>query len=355
LNPKVQTQNNPIVNSLTVANRETILTKIKNNSITYQPLSVDAIGNWLIETGDYVNVVSLDSDTFWYRTPVFSRVLTWNGACHDHYECTGNGVRQEYTEYETQEVYNDGRYITKSEYRKPITITIDPVENANGAYTHTTSDDRISEDMKAVAIEVGTPETFLAPIEITTGTHEVTLECANAVGSSTVVLTFIKTQPLDVGEITPTVTSAEFDILAGRIGSLSSLTTTDKDSVVEAINEVNDNVANIGNQTVIDWTADSSNATGVQLTTKATLNKGTYIAVGSTPLTSITMLYSLSSSVALNAVLPKYTNAGTQSLLVFTFKVVTDGTQVWLSTASSSACNYTYKDRGGLWIVRISA
>jgi hypothetical protein len=39
--------------------------------------------------------------------------------------------------------------------------------------------------------------------------------------------------------IPPAVTSTEFDILADRIGAISTLTTTDKSSTVGAINEVN--------------------------------------------------------------------------------------------------------------------
>ena len=127
---------------------------------------------------------------------------------------------------------------------KPFTITIDPVTSANGSYSHTTSDSRITEDLKAIAIDVGTPETFLDKITVTPGNGTVTLECANAVGSSTVAMTFIRTQPVDVGYSQPTITSSEFDTLAGRIGSLSSLTTTNKTSAVTAINELNSNKAN---------------------------------------------------------------------------------------------------------------
>ena len=122
---------------------------------------------------------------------------------------------------------------------KAFTITIDPVENANGSYSHTTSDDRVSEKYKAVAIEVGTPETFQAPVFITTGNGTITLECANAVGSSTVTVTLEATTPIDGSQSLPSVmTSSEFDILANRIGTLSSLITPVKTDIVSAINEV---------------------------------------------------------------------------------------------------------------------
>ena len=139
---------------------------------------------------------------------------------------------------------NQGR-ILNNKILKPITITIDPVTNANGNYTHTTTDSRITEDLKAIDIELGTPETFLAPITISTANGSITLTCSNAVGSSTVTVTLVHTQPIDGGQNVPSgVTSTEFDILAGRIGALSTLDTTVKTDLVSAINEVNGNIPN---------------------------------------------------------------------------------------------------------------
>ena len=153
---------------------------------------------------------------------------------------------------------------------QPITITIDSVTNANGNYSHTTTDSRISEDMKAVGIEVGTPETFLAPITVTTGSGSVTLTCANAVGSSTVTLTFVRSQPLDSAEEQPeTVTSSEFNILDGRIGTLSSLTTSVKTSAVAAINELNTKIVTNKNRIFGGRRADI-----FDLTVTATANSG---------------------------------------------------------------------------------
>lgn len=135
---------------------------------------------------------------------------------------------------------------------KPLTITIDPVTNANGSYSHTTEDERITEDMKAVTIEVGTPEVFFAPVVISTGDGTVTLTCEDAHGTSTVTVTFIHTWPVDGGEDVPeSVTSTEFDILADRIGVLSNLTTTDKTDIVHAVNEVKEQVEFVDTTNVI--------------------------------------------------------------------------------------------------------
>ena len=134
---------------------------------------------------------------------------------------------------------------------KPIDITLDPVTNANGAVTVTTTDARITEDLKAICIEVGTPETFKAPVKITTGNGTVELYCANAVGSSTVVVTFEMATPLDSADPQPaSVTSTEFDILAGRIGTLSQLTTTNKQDIVSAVNELDGDIATLSGKLV---------------------------------------------------------------------------------------------------------
>ena len=133
------------------------------------------------------------------------------------------------------DIYDD----VKDNNLKPLTITLDPVENASGAVSVTTSDARVTEDMKAIAIEVGTPEVFKAPVTVATGSGTVTLTCTNASGTSTVTVTFIKTSPVEGGEdYPPAVTSTEFDILADRIGSLSSLDTEVKTNLVSAVNEV---------------------------------------------------------------------------------------------------------------------
>lgn len=151
--------------------------------------------------------------------------------------------QQSLTNAQMEQVRHNIMAASKDEV-KPFTITIDPVTSANGNYSHTTVDSRITEDLKAIAIDVGTPETFRDKIVVTPGDGVVTLACADAVGSSTVAITFIRTQPVDVGYAQPTITSSEFDVLAGRIGTLSALNTTAKTSTVAAINELSNNLAN---------------------------------------------------------------------------------------------------------------
>ena len=149
---------------------------------------------------------------------------------------------------------------------KPFALTIDPVTNANGEYTHVTEDARILESMKATAIEVGTPETFKAPIRVTTSNGQLELYCSNAVGSSTVTVTLERTTPVDTLDGYPeTVTSEEFDVLAGRIGTLSSLETNAKTDLVSAVNDLYTQAL-----TVEDITNTVTWASGVASTTEPT-------------------------------------------------------------------------------------
>ena len=167
---------------------------------------------------------------------------------------------------------------------QPITITVDSVTSANGNYSHTTTDSRITEDMKAVGIEVGTPETFLAPITVTTGNGSVTLACTNAVGSSTVTLTFVRSQPIDSAQEQPAmVTSSEFNILDGRIGTLSSLTTSVKTSAVAAINSLDAKIDSV--LATMDVTTGSTETSTVPTGTDTairslTLSPGYYVLFG---------------------------------------------------------------------------
>ena len=140
---------------------------------------------------------------------------------------------------------------------KSLTVQLDTVTNTSGSYSHTTSNELVTENMKPVQIECSDSAVFRGDITITTGNGTVTLACSNVVGTSSVSVVLMKevdnTDP-------PTVTSSEFDILANRIGTLSSLETTEKTNVVGAINEVNTNVLDINN-TITKSRAPTSSTT----------------------------------------------------------------------------------------------
>jgi hypothetical protein len=146
---------------------------------------------------------------------------------------------------------------------KPITVSVDSLTNASGSYNHTTSNlTLVTEDMKAIDIEVGTPETFKAPVTVTTGNHTINISCPSVSGSSTVKVTLIHTQPVEGGQNVPSsITSTEFDILAGRIGTLSALQTSVKTDTVSAINSLSEQIGNLITVVVLNiWNNESINA-----------------------------------------------------------------------------------------------
>lgn len=120
---------------------------------------------------------------------------------------------------------------------KLVVVDLDTVTNTSGSYTHSTTLSDVTADMKAIKIELGDPSVFLDTISITTADGSITLSCDSVEGTSTVKVSLMFVAGAN------TLTSSEFDVLAARIGSLSSLETTAKTSLVAATNELCDQIA----------------------------------------------------------------------------------------------------------------
>lgn len=143
------------------------------------------------------------------------------------------------------QVEDDGtggtKVATVNDVVKPITVQLDTVTNTSGSYTHTTQTNYVVSSMKPIQIECSNPAAFQDDITVTTANGSITLSCSSVSGTSDVTVTLMKSV-LD-GEADPeALNPSEFDVLAGRIGNLSSLATTEKSSVVGAVNEVNSNM-----------------------------------------------------------------------------------------------------------------
>lgn len=121
----------------------------------------------------------------------------------------------------------------ETESGKLIVYDLDTVTNSGGSYTHTTTLSGVTHDMKVVMIEVDNPSAFGATVNVSTADGSITLSCDEVNGTADVTVSC-----LFVTNANP-FTSSEFDILSNRIGSLSTLTTTDKSSIVGAVNELN--------------------------------------------------------------------------------------------------------------------
>ena len=125
---------------------------------------------------------------------------------------------------------------------RPIAYQLDTVTGTGGAYTHTTTDLPVTATMKATGIEVSDTTVFGGQITVTVNDGSITLSCPEVNGTSSVTVSVM--QAGDAASGGQTVTSEEFDILSNRIGTMSTLTTQTKTTVVGAVNEINQNVNN---------------------------------------------------------------------------------------------------------------
>ena len=141
-------------------------------------------------------------------------------------------------------VTNGGFNALNGNISKPIVVSLDSVTNTSGSYSHTTSITGVTATMKPIDIEVGDSTIFKDKVSVMVTDNAITLSCNNVVGGpSTVSVTLVEMGTLATAGLA--VTSTEFDILANRIGSLSSLTTTHKDNCVNAINDCKSDITNL--------------------------------------------------------------------------------------------------------------
>lgn len=120
---------------------------------------------------------------------------------------------------------------------KLVSATV-TVTNTSGSYSNTFIDERIATSMRAFQLEIEDPSVFNDKISITTADGSFTIACDSVAGETDVTIGFLK-----IADDPTAVTSSEFTILNNRIGNLASLETTDKTSVVNAVNEVVDAVS----------------------------------------------------------------------------------------------------------------
>ena len=130
---------NPFMKAFTTAEITNVLTTIRScllfgngNIPNCMPMSVTAIGNWMVDVGDIINIVDEDGNTvpLW----IFSRTLHWNGGCVDFYECTGNLERQPSEQEKRGEYQLAGQLSGKYDIVSGVSITDAGVEISGGAF-----------------------------------------------------------------------------------------------------------------------------------------------------------------------------------------------------------------------------
>lgn len=136
-----QIVDNPILNSFSEEDKLFTLSVIKDRltfdntsvyNLKYVPMNVSAIGNWLVEAGDIIDIVDMEGNTVPMR--IFSRVLHWNGGCTDYYECTGNTERKELSEYQIGQYQLSGKLSGKYDVVSGVEITEAGVTISGGSY-----------------------------------------------------------------------------------------------------------------------------------------------------------------------------------------------------------------------------
>ena len=74
----------------------------------YVPAQVEAIGNWMVESGDIIKLEISTGNIVNY--PIFNRTLRWNRACNDSYETTGELERESYPTEIRKMISEGGKY-----------------------------------------------------------------------------------------------------------------------------------------------------------------------------------------------------------------------------------------------------
>lgn len=112
-------------------------------------------------------------------------------------------------------------------------------------------------------------------------------------------------------------------------------------------------IDDIGTYWSVDWTATASSAINIILTEQKTLAKGVYIAIGNAPTLSINdFAVAIRANKTINAK-SVYNMISTLSSLVFTFEILSDDTNVYISSASSTSVTFSNLTNGGLRIVKL--
>ena len=147
--------------------------------------------------------------------------------------------------------------------------------------------------------------------------------------------------PMSGTDSTPTATA---------IGSLSQLTTTDKSSLVGAVNEVNNR---LGNRLVGGWTADSSTGNAQILTADIDVTAGTYLIIMTYPDTSANFVGCLYNRTTSGVYDNCYMSGGswTSKAIVTAFS---GNGKLCIASAQGASVTFSNKNRGSIRAIKLS-
>lgn len=125
---------NSLLLCLDAGDRTTVMTDILTRLDAfgaYTPASVDAVGNWMVETGDIITVVHDGNQAV--NIPIFVRGFVFDGGCGDMYESTGSADRE--MSPTTREQYEQGGKLgRKYSIVSGVDINEDGVTVSGGKY-----------------------------------------------------------------------------------------------------------------------------------------------------------------------------------------------------------------------------
>lgn len=126
---------NPFLLSMGGATRDDVCDEILSRFTAlgnYSPVSVSAIGNWMVETGDIIGVTYGNNQTI--DMPVFNRYFQWDGGCSDSYECTGQAERTELSQSAAAHYQMSGELAEKYSVQSGIDITDEGITVSGGKF-----------------------------------------------------------------------------------------------------------------------------------------------------------------------------------------------------------------------------
>jgi hypothetical protein len=221
----------------------------------------------------------------------------------------------------------------------------------SGGYLFIATTETVPADFKTamsgfkLIYELATPITYqLTPTQISAivGTNNVFTDTN---GDTTLEYYTNKTVKDAINEV-----NDKADTNTTAIGDLTTLTTSDKSSLVGAVNEVN---RQLGNRIVGAWTADSSTGNLQMLTADIDVTAGTYLIIMSYPDTSANFVSILYNRVTSGVYDSCYMSGGswTSKAIITAFS---GNGKLCIASAQGATCNFTNKERGGIRAIKLS-
>lgn len=182
---------NPFLAIVADADADTYIKPIWDRLVAfggYLPMSVECIGNWLVETGD---IITVDVNGNSVQLPIFERVFQWNGGCFDSYVATGEIDRPAMTSDISEKLSNGSKYHI---FRNEIDELYSEIGDAEGNIT------TLQQTTSGLTTRVGNAEGNITTLQQTTTKISATVEQKSRVFYSSTTPTGTTADPVETGD-----------------------------------------------------------------------------------------------------------------------------------------------------------